>query len=374
MSKRQRWLAATALVVPLALLGSCSSGPDPSDAGGSEGGDRAGYGGELGSAEQEAAFAELYDAAMAAGENQVIAYGPPPARALIEAFHQRFPGIEVSYQQLQTAERIAKLEQEKQTENYVADVASDGRTPIVSMAVEGWCQEIDTVMDVPDEWMGPNDAAMFPYVSVFGLVINTDMMDAEDAPQSWEELISPEYEGEVVMVSPAAGGAAAFTFAMMQTPEENAEKYDGIKEGIKDNVTLVARDALVLQEVAQGTYPIGALAYYPYFVETAAQGAPIEFVFPFSKGGGNMWTKSGNCLIENAPHPNAGALWMNWLTSVEGQTVLADAGWYPTMPGMPGPGGLPPLEEIDLLHALPDEEAITAYGPYVQEVISFFGG
>ncbi|GAB3617871.1 ABC transporter substrate-binding protein [Okibacterium endophyticum] len=371
MFRRQRWLAATALVVPLALLGGCSAGVG-SEPGGS--GSVSGFDGALGTAEEEAEFATLYEDALAAGENQIVAYGPPPARALIDAFQTRFPGIEVNYQQLQTAERIAKLEQEKQTGNFVADVAADGRTPIVSMALDGWCQQVDPIMDVPEEWMGPDSRAMYPYVSVFGLVINTDLLDPADAPKSWEELLSPEWEGKVVMVSPAAGGAAAFTFAMMETPEENAEKYEGIKEGIRDNVSLVARDALVLQEVAQGTYPIGALAYYPYFLETAAQGAPIEFVFPFTEGGGNMWTKSGNCLIENAPHPNAAQLWMNWLTSLEGQTVLAESGWYPTMPGMPGPGGLPALEEIDLLHALSDEESITAYGPYVEEVISFFGG
>ncbi|WP_191905673.1 ABC transporter substrate-binding protein [Microbacterium caowuchunii] len=363
---------AAALVVPMALLGSCAGSADPTQPGAAA--EEGGYGGALGSDAEEAEFAELYAAAMDAGENQVIAYGPPPARALIDAFQERFPGIEITYQQLQTAERIAKLEQEKQTGNYVADVASDGRTPIVAMALDKWCQQMDPIMDIPAEWVGPESRAFFPYVSVFGLVVNTDMIDPEDAPKSWQELVSPEWEGKVVMVSPAGGGAAAFTFAMMMTPEENAEKYAGIREGIKQNVTLVAKDALVLQEVAQGTYPIGALAYYPYFMETVAQGAPIEFVFPFAEGGGNMWTKSGNCLIENAPHPNAGKLWINWLTSVEGQETLAEAGWYPTMPGMAGPGGLPALEEIDKIKTLSDEEAITGYGPYVQEVITFFGG
>lgn len=385
MSRRQRRLA-TALVVPMMMLAACvsaeggsdvdppaSTGSDPTTGTDTADGESP-FGGALGTPEEEAEFAALYQAALDNGENQIVAYGPPPARALLDAFYERFPGIEVNYQQLQTAERIAKLEQEAQTQNYVADIASDGRTPIVSMALDGWCQQLNPIMDVPEEWMGPDSRATFPYVSVFGLAVNTDLIDPADAPKSWEELTSPEWVGDVVMVSPAAGGAAAFTFAMMQTPEENAKAYAGIMEGVKENVTLVARDALVLQEVAQGNYAVGALAYYPYYVEIKAQGAPIEFVFPFTEGGGNMWTKSGNCLLENAPNPNAGKLYLDWLTSIEGQNTLADSGWYPTMPGMPGPGNLPPLEEIDLLHALPDEEAVTAYGPYIQEVIAFFGG
>ena len=58
------------------------------------------YGGALGTAEEEAAFQALYVEAIAAGETQVVVYGPPPARSILDAFHERFPGIEVTYQQL----------------------------------------------------------------------------------------------------------------------------------------------------------------------------------------------------------------------------------------------------------------------------------
>ena len=364
MFRRKRQLTAMALAIPLALLAGGTSVKAQTGA----------YDGALGTQEQEAKFKELYDAAIAAGQKQVIVYGPPPARVLLDTFHARFPGIEVIYQQLQSAERLAKLEQEKQTGNFVADIASDGRTPVVSMAVDGWCQPLEHIMDVPAEWRGVNDTVQFQQVAVFGMAVNTNLLDVKEAPKSWRDLTSEKWKGKVVMVTPAAGGAAAFTFAQMDHPEENNTKYEGIKEGIKENISLVARDALVLQEVAAGNYPIGALAYYPYFVQIKAQGAPIEFVFPFAEGGGNMWTKSAQCLIDNAPNPIAAALYMNWEFSKEGQQTLSDSGLYPVMPGTPGPGGLPPLDTVELLEQLPDEEAIKAYGPYVKEVITFFGG
>ncbi|WP_172299710.1 ABC transporter substrate-binding protein [Pseudoruegeria sp. HB172150] len=361
MFKKHGRRSAMALAIPLALLtGGTAAWAD--------------YGGALGLPEQEARFQELYEAALAAGQNQVIVYGPPPAKVVLDTFHERFPEIEVIYQQLQSAERLAKLEQEKQTGNFVGDIASDGRTPVVSMAVDGWCQPIDHIMDVPEEWRGVDNTVQFQQVAVFGMAVNTNLLDIADAPTSWRELTSEEWKGKVVMVSPAAGGAAAFTFAQMDHPEANNEKYDGIKEGIRENISLVAKDALVLQEVAAGNYPIGALAYYPYFVQIKAQGAPIEFVFPFTEGGGNMWTKSAQCLIVNAPNPLAAELYMNWEFSMEGQNTLSESGLYPVMPGTPGPGGLPPLDTVELMEQLPDEEAIKAYGPFVREVIAFFGG
>lgn len=372
---RSQWrLAAVALALPLALLTACAPGGDGSAGPGSSGEGDSGFGGALGTPEQEAAFAELYAAAQAAGESEIVGYGPPPPRVVVDAFQTRFPGIQVNYQQMQGAERIAKLEQEMQTGNHAGDVASDGRTPIVSMSVNELCQPIEPIMDVPEEWMGPDSRSLFPYVSIFGTIVNTDLLDPADAPSSWEELTAPEWAGEIVTTSPAAGGAAAFAFAMMLTPEENATQYAGIMEGARDNFSFVSAPAMVPQEVAQGTYPVGALAFYPYVLEAQAQGAPIEFLFPFAEGGGNLWTKSGECVIANAPHPNAANLWVNWLMSVEGQGKIAEAGWYPTMPDMAPPAGLPPLDEVDLIEQLSDLDSIEGYAPHLKEVITFFGG
>lgn len=185
-NSRSRWrLAAAALVVPLALLTACSSGGDPAPVPDTqEPSEQSAFGGALGTPEQEAEFAALYEAAQAAGENQIVGYGPPPPRAVVDAFQARFPGIQVNYQQMQGAERIAKLEQEKQTGNYAGDVASDGRTPIISMSVNEQCQVLDPIMDVPEEWIGPGSRSVFPYVSIFGTVVNTDLLDPKDAPNS----------------------------------------------------------------------------------------------------------------------------------------------------------------------------------------------
>jgi iron(III) transport system substrate-binding protein len=372
--KRRGGLAGLSLglLVPLFLLGGCASGL-PADGPG-DGGDGPGDAAktELGTPAQTESFQTLYDAAKKAGQDQVIVYGPPPAKDVTDAFEARFPGIRVIFQQLQSAERISKLEQEKQTGNFVADVATDGATPMVSMGIDGWCQQFDPIMDIPSEWVGEKKNTFFSNVSIFGMVINTDLISAADAPRGWRDLASSKYKGKVVMVNPSAGGAAAFSFARMLYPKDNETKYAGILEGLRENASLVAKDALTLQEVASGNYAIGALAYYPYYLETKAQGAPIEFIFPFTEGGGNIWTKSGSCLINNAPHPEAGQLWINWLFSEQGQEVLRAQGSYPTMPGHSGPGEMPPLDKVDLMYIVPDSEAITAYGPYIKEVIKMF--
>lgn len=363
----RRWLAVAAIATGLAVLSACSEDPG----GGSSDGD---YGGALGSEDEESQLAELYDAAMDAGEYELALYGPPPADSVVDAFQDRFPDIELVFEQLQSQDRITRLQAEDASGNHVGDVAVDGRTPITSMAMDGWCQPFDEIIDVPDELVGVDGLSVTTYNTVFGILVNTDMLDAEEAPTTWEELVDPKWKGQEVMVSPAAGGAGAFVNAMLMTPKENADKYGmSTIEGLKDNVSLVAKDAQTVSSVVDGTYPIGVLAYYPYYFETlqTTPDAPVEFLLfdedtPYSVG--------KQCVISNAPHPNAAQLWMNWVMSKEGQAVYAESGAYPSMPGSPGPAGIPGPDDADLMPQLEDVESVTGYADFVTEVQELYGG
>ena len=377
MRNSQRWLVTTALAIPLVLVAGCASGA-PTDAGGetessapvAEGP----YGGVVGTPEVEIALEALYQEALDAGEDQVVVYGPPPPQDYLDAFMDRFPGIEIIYEQLQSQDRITRLEAEKASGNYAGDVAQDGRTPVVNMGLGGWCEAVDPIVDVPSDLIGIDGTVFYPQATVFGVLINTDLLDPADAPRTWEDLIDPKWKGKEVMVSPAAGGAGAFASAMLLTPEANAEQW-GMKivEGLKANVDTVAKDAQTVSSVVEGTYPIGVLAYYPYYFQTIKDvpNAPVEFILLDE---GNTWSKGAQCKIVNAPHPHAAELWLNWVFSDEGQNMLAETGAYPVMPGIGGPTGLPSADQAGLITLLSDEDAITGYADYVKQVQALYGG
>ncbi|GGA64930.1 hypothetical protein GCM10011490_14420 [Pseudoclavibacter endophyticus] len=366
---RQRWRVSLAFAVPLALLTGCAGGGG--EAGLAEDGPEAG---SLGSPEQEAAFEELYNEAIDNGEFQVTVYGPPPAQSVLDAFHARFGDIEVVYEQLQSQDRVTRLQAEAASGNRVGDVASDGRTPITSMALDDWCQPFEPIVDVPEDLIAVDGQTVTTFNTVFGILVNTDLIDPEEAPRTWDDLVDPKWKGQQVMVSPAAGGAGAFVNAMLLTPEENAETWGmDIVQGLKDNVAVVAKDAQTISSVVDGTYPIGVLAYYPYYFETlqSTPDAPVEFLLIDD---GTPYSVGKQCVIADAPNPNAAQLWINWVMSEEGQTAFAASGAYPAMPGMPGPEGLPGTDEANLLLQLDDEEAITGYADYVQQIQALYGG
>jgi len=373
MRNSQRWLATAALAIPLVLVtAGCASGAPEGDGGAAPGGSP--YGGEVDSPEVEAALDALYQEALAAGEDQVVVYGPPPPQDYLDAFMDRFPGIEIIYEQLQSQDRVTRLEAEKASGNYAGDVAQDGRTPIVNMGLDGWCAAVDPIVDVPSDLIGIDGTVFYGQATVFGVLINTDLISEEEAPKTWDELIDPKWKGKEVMVSPAAGGAGAFASAMLLTPQENADTWGmRIVEGLQANVDTVAKDAQTVSSVVEGTYPIGVLAYYPYYFQTIKDvpNAPVQFIMLEE---GNTWSKGAQCIIENAPHPLAAELWLNWTFTVEGQNMLAETGTYPMMPGIPGPTGLPPADEAGLITLLSDEDSITGYADYVKQVQALYGG
>ena len=368
----KRALSALAIIVTAAAtVTACSPGgaandpPNTSSPGASSG--------ALGNAEQTAAFNKLYEATKKAGENQVVIYGPSDSAEFYKTFEDRFPGIKVVVQQLQGAERDARLQAEASSGNYAGDLAVDGSTPIAVLGNSGKCQAFSPIMNVDKEWLPLDGKVAFVRVSIFGMVYNTNMLKKSDLPQTWEDLLDPKWKGKVTMVSPAAGGVTAYAFAQMLTPDSQAEKYGmSFMEKLKaQDFKYVAKDPLAPQAVATGDSPLAILVFRPFYTQIEDKGAPIDYAFPLKAD--NMWTRSAVCELKNAPHPEATKLYMNWLYSPEGQEAIVKAGSYPVMPGIAGPGGLPPIDNVSLMYQLPLIEGLTDYNEAIKKVIGFFG-
>ncbi|MCB1273991.1 MAG: extracellular solute-binding protein [Leucobacter sp.] len=373
MKNTTRWLLAATAALAMVATSACSPSAD-TNAGPSEDTGSSAFGGALGTPEQEAAMKDLYDAAIEAGESQVVIYGPTLNPNQRDAFQARFPGIELVSQTLQGADRMTKLEQEKASGNHAVDLVFDGRTPLLALAGQDWCSPVESLYEVPAEYEGPEDKIQYSSLGLFGMVVNTTMMDVADAPKSWQDIADGTWSGHAAMSSPGIGGLAAATLAAMLTPEENAAELGmPVVEGLKKaNITLVSSDPLTVQTVAQGEAPLGLLVFYPIYQAAKQQGAPIEFTV--LEAGNNMWVKLGHCQIQGAPHPQASELYLNWLYSLEGQATIAATGAYPVIPGSPAPTDLPPLDEVGLLNLLPDSETVAGYDPFIREVIGMFAG
>src|SRR5208283_1910374 len=86
----------------------------------------------------------------------------------------------------------------------------------------------------------------------------------------------------------------------------------------------------VLDQVIAGEYAIGLQMYNHHVPISAAQGAPVAWI-PMQPAMGVLSVISAT---KDAPHPNAGKLLIDFLSSPEGQALYRDADYIPVDPAV----------------------------------------
>ena len=83
---------------------------------------------------------------------------------------------------------------------------------------------------------------------------------------------------------------------------------------------------LISELVSAGEFPVAVSLYQHRVDEYDEKGAPLQWIAPNPLVGGDPNKIS---LLKNAPRPNAGKLFIDYMLSVEGQRLLQDKGRSP---------------------------------------------
>ncbi len=180
--------------------------------------------------------------------------------------------------------------------------------------VQSWSSPSDTVKDPDGLWTG----------CYFGVVsFGVNMSVAKNAPNTWAELLKPEYKGMVALTNTPLGSASAFA-SVFAASLGNGGSYDNIMPGIEFFGKLAA---------AKNFTPVGATTatlisgqtpividwdYLNLARRDQAKGkAEIRTVLAEDAPAfGNFYAQA---LSTYAPNPNAGKLWLEYLFSDQGQ-------------------------------------------------------
>lgn len=151
----------------------------------------------------------------------------------------------------------------------------------------------------------------------------------QPAPSSWTDLTSPTYAGKVAVPDPAfAGSAFAALGYFSQT--QGLDFYKALRA---NGARQVASIPDVVTQVAQGSFDVGITL--DSGVRTAiAKGSPVALVWP-KPGAIALYSP----IAQTTASTKAGAAkaFMGYVLSTEGQQRIADTGWQPIIPGVPGP-------------------------------------
>jgi ABC-type Fe3+ transport system substrate-binding protein len=153
------------------------------------------------------------------------------------------------------------------------------------------------------------------------LFVNRDIVKPEQIG-SWKDLLKPEWKGKIGSFDPRIGGAgqAVGRYLIEKFGEEFVVKlYQG------QQVTFTRDHRQVAEWAARGTYPIVLAAVQSMVERYRKEGFPLVRVFPNDGPGSLLGGFSTVAMIKNAPHPNAAALFLNWVTSKAGQETVSRA-------------------------------------------------
>ena len=133
------------------------------------------------------------------------AVSPKLMTAFVDEFQKQNPGIKVELISGGSGELLTRLKAEK-------------ARPRADVLVGPDADNFDAYLDLFESYKSKEDGA-FPRSAVgpdnkyYGFstnfqafIVNTKMMPADKAPQSWSDLAKPEYKGKVVMANPGAVG------------------------------------------------------------------------------------------------------------------------------------------------------------------------
>jgi iron(III) transport system substrate-binding protein len=281
---------------------------------------------------------QLVSRARQEGKVTIISAPGDAFRRAVEQFKATYPWLDLDVRGEHIRDTLPRILREREADIYSTDVmiGAIGAGVFQDWIPRGVLDPLEPTIVLPelkddniwhggfaDGWMDSGQKYVFAFVknrNTHGYV-NRDVIPERDlpAPVSTAELANPRWKGKIVWDDPRELGTGVSTLTgILQLTNE-----DFVRRLLRDQEVVVSRDPRQIAEWnVRGSYPIAIGVLENQLVQFREQGlglnlAPLRIQGVDSAGPGYGTV----ALFNKAPHPNAAALFVNWLLSNEGQTV-----------------------------------------------------
>ncbi len=263
-------------------------------------------------------------------EGALIFYSGHPIdrlQKMAEGFKKAYPGIDVDFYRGDARQYAQRFETESATGRHNADVVLATTNRSQEWFDKGFIvpYESPALKDYP-----PNIRVKGGIATIFGInttsfAWNTDLVKPEEAPKTWDDLLDPKWKGRIGMLDPLARGGAR-TWIITMHRELGEEKWLEYMKKLAAQQPKYGRYMQVREMVMSGEIAVHVAAYPDFTEPVKVKGAPVEWGVPEFLVFVGLTTN----LSKNAPHPNAGKLFIDYLLSDSAQEILGETGLIPS--------------------------------------------
>lgn len=313
----------------------------------------------------------LYDAALAEGMVVSFDTGPTWANwaAQFKAFKERYPGVELVYNDLGSAATVVALDKAKNRPQ--ADTAYYFAGSAVDAASQGLVEDFQPVNfgKLPEAVRHESGQWFTIHTLNVAFLVNTNLV--ENVPQSWADLLKPEYQNAIVYQDPRSTGqgqVVAFAAAF-----GNGGDMNNVQPGI-DYLGELTKAGNVLRTVGTTPYAQFLKGEIPIWIGYENDGLKAKYidgmgddiavVIPTEASAAAPYAIS---LVKGGPNPNAGKLWLNFIMTDLGQGIFAEGFVRPAVPGVALPESVadkmpaaPQIQPLDIVVAKAKKAEIDA--------------
>lgn len=270
-------------------------------------------------------------------DGKVIVYGaqvPQAMKPLHAAFEKKY-GIQVDYWRGSSTKVSERALTEWRAGKPGFDVVEGNRGVQLIMRDDGLFQKyIPPSSEKFPAKFKEKDGMITPWrVLPISILYNTDMVKSGELPKTFDDLLNPKWTGKITMPDPTRHTTTAQF--LWNLKELKGDKWLDLVKGLANQKPLLVESlAPVTTTIIKGEAPVG-ITYIKYVKQYKG---PVGYVLM------DKYLSDPNymSLGAKAPHPNAAKLYIEFVTSAEGQKLAAQEGEFVMYPGI-----YPPIKDAE---------------------------
>lgn len=291
-----------------------------------------------------------------AAENTVIWYTGSKVDAVNDwvLMFKEQTGITCDYYRAGSLKIARRFEQEVKADQIRCSLVSGGLVGLIKQwANTGLLLEHKSpeYSHYPKDLMIGNFAAPIK-ADVVTMIYNTELLKADEVPQSWLEILEPKWKGKMVMSDASSSSGALHWYGAMR----KAYGRSFMEKLAKQQVMVQKGSGTVVNTVISGERPIAAMVHQYHALGAIGRGAHLRVIIPV-EGAPVGYTYLG--IVANGINPEGAKKFMDFAVSHDAQAAWQQKYFTGSvrddMPESAGSHGAVPLSTMKRINSTPGD-------------------